>query len=130
MYIQKDITKGYNEYSNLEKNDAGTCMDVGLLILEEGETYIRVETEKEAAYLLLEGSVFFEYGDKKCTGNRPDTFHYDPWCLHVSKDTAVTIRANKHSEIYVQKTWNEKAFKPVLYGPKDTQIQHAGAAER
>lgn len=127
MYIKKNLIKGYNEYLNIEQNDCGTAMDVGLLILDDGDVYHQVEMDKEVAYLLLEGEVTFEYNGKTCTGSRPDTFYHNPWCLHVPKETAVQITSVGHSEIYVQKTVNDRSFDAKLYTPKDTHVQHAGA---
>ena len=39
MYITKDLKRGYNSYLSLDENNGeGSYMDVGLLILEEGDT--------------------------------------------------------------------------------------------
>ncbi|MGO5052524.1 5-deoxy-glucuronate isomerase [Lachnospiraceae bacterium LCP25S3_G4] len=127
MYIKKNISNGYNEYLNLQSNDYGTFMDVGLLVLEAGERYVQKDMEKEAAYLLLEGAVTFCYDAKKVHGERPDTFHYHPWCLHVPFGVEVELIASKHCEIYIQKTINNTFFEPKLYTPEDTIVQRAGA---
>lgn len=127
MYIQKSVASGYNEYLNLEQNDEGTMMDVALLVLEDGEVYCKEDADKEVAYLLLQGEVTFSYNEVSYKGNRPDTFHYEPWCLHVPKSTKVNITSHGHSEIYVQKTLNVNTFEAKLYAPEDVHVQHAGA---
>jgi len=127
MYIQKNAVNGYNEYLNLERSDAGTMMDVGLLLLDDGQSYSFTEPAKETAILLFEGDVTFSCCGNETRGTRPDTFHYNPWCLHVPCGTAVTVTSHGHSELYVQKTLNSRSFAPKLYHPEDTIVQHAGA---
>ncbi|MDR1800459.1 MAG: 5-deoxy-glucuronate isomerase [Lachnospiraceae bacterium] len=127
MYMDKDIKNGYNEYLSLEGEHYNTLMDVGLLVLDEGEEYVWESDSKEAAFDLLEGKVTFSYANKEVKAERPDSFHYEAWCLLVSKNTKVTITAETHSEIYVQATENERVYEPVMYTPDDVQTQHAGA---
>ena len=59
MYLQKNAVKGYNSYIDSSKDDYGTMMDVGLLILEKGDDFTFSDAESEAAFLLFfgEGSV-------------------------------------------------------------------------
>ena len=46
MYISKEIHHGYNSYIDTAKDDLGTQMDVGLLVMEAGDTYTIEESEK------------------------------------------------------------------------------------
>ena len=39
MYIQKEVKRGYNPYLVMGQNDCATNMDVGLLVLEPGDSY-------------------------------------------------------------------------------------------
>jgi len=125
MYIDKKPTTGYNQYLPAEGADIG--MDVGLLVLSPGETYVIHEPEKEIAALLLEGRCAFRFCGRVETADRPDCFGYDPWCLHVSMGTAIEITARMPCELYVQKTENPRTFEPKLYRPEDTLVTHAGA---
>ena len=59
MYIQKQVTKGYNPYLTMEQNDCATNMDVGLLVLDASDEYVFNEAEKEVALDLLIGKVNF-----------------------------------------------------------------------
>ena len=52
-------------------------------MLEPGDAYAFDEPEKELALDLLIGRVEFCYGGEAKTAERPDTFHYAAWCLHV-----------------------------------------------
>ncbi len=127
MYLNGKNGKGYNEYISLEKNDYGTMMDVGLLVLEKGDTFEIREPEKESAWLLLEGSVVYGWEQNRKDASRSDTFSCDPWCLHVPCGTRVFLNAVTRAELYVQKTENPLSFVPKLYGPEDIVIQCAGA---
>ena len=41
MYIEKDCKRGYTEYCRCEDNNGkGSLMDVGVLIMEDGDTYV------------------------------------------------------------------------------------------
>lgn len=126
MYIEKTLHNGYNPYLTLGKDDAGTGMDVGLLILEAGESWSWEDPDKEMAALLFEGKARFAWDGQEKEGERPDCFGYDPYCLHVGKGAKVVITALAHAEIYVQAALNERAFPAKFYAPEDTLIQHAG----
>ena len=39
MYMDKTPVRGYNAYLNMGRDDANTGLDVGLLILEPGDTF-------------------------------------------------------------------------------------------
>lgn len=127
MYFQKEAKRGYTPYLSIEGNDMATGMDVGLLVLEEGDEYDFCEAEKELALDLLIGKVTFVYGGAEAEAERPDTFRCAAWCLHVCCGTEVKVKALTHAELYVQKTLNERSFDAKLYSPEDIQVQHAGA---
>ena len=127
MYFDKEVVRGYNAYLTMGVNDQDTNMDVGLLVLESGDTYTWNEPDKELALDLLEGKVVFNWDGQSREAERPDTFHYAAWCLHVCRGTQVTVEARTHAEIYVQLTDNDRTFDARLYGPKDIMVQHAGA---
>ena len=39
MYFSKEVVRGYNCYIDRAKDDMGTMMDVGLLVMEKGDVY-------------------------------------------------------------------------------------------
>ena len=47
MYFTKELHRGYNAYIDTKVDDLGTQMDVGLLVMEDGDTYVIDEAEKE-----------------------------------------------------------------------------------
>ncbi|MBQ9389293.1 MAG: 5-deoxy-glucuronate isomerase [Synergistaceae bacterium] len=127
MYMQKEVTRGYNAYLTMGENDCATNMDIGLLVMFPGDEYTFKEAEKELALDLLIGKVSFTYNGESHEAVRENTFRNAAYCLHVCKGTHVTVKALEHAEIYVQKTDNEREFAAKLYAPSDIMVQHAGA---
>ncbi len=128
MYIEKTPVRGYNAYIDSAKDDLGTQMDVGLLVLEAGDTWEYHDVKKELAVLLFEGSVCFEWNGEKSQASRRDMFRDEAYCLLVCRGTQVTVRANSHAELYIQSTPNEREYPAKLYRPEDVIVQHAGAS--
>ena len=128
-YFNKNdqLHSGYNSYIDMNTDDMGTQMDVGLVVLEAGESYTYQDAAKEAALLLFEGKVTFAWNGQSVEAQRKETISCDAWCLHVCRDTAVTVTAQDHAEIYVQATLNDRAFDAKMYGPADIQVQRAGS---
>ena len=127
MYFNKDLHRGYNAYIDTAVDDMGTQMDVGLLVMEEGDTYRICDPAKETAVLLFEGRMELTYGDKTVSAERPDCFHYEAYCLLAPRNTEIKIKAVSHAEIYIQQTVNERDYEAILYTPETVQVQHAGA---
>jgi len=121
-----ELKNGYNAYIDMSQDDMGTLMDVGLLLMEEGDTYVFEEAEKEIAVLLFQGNVTYEWNDQKVEADRPDTFHSEAYCLHVCKGTKVTLTARAHSELYIQKTFNDRTFDAVMYDPSKIDVELKG----
>ncbi|MCD7859857.1 MAG: 5-deoxy-glucuronate isomerase [Firmicutes bacterium] len=121
-----ELTNGYNAYIDAASDDMGTQMDVGLLLMEAGDTYVYESEEKEVAILLFSGSVRYEWNAEAVEAQRPDCFHHEAYCLLAPRRTRITLTARCHSELYVQATRNERDYAPVLYTPKTVQTQHAG----
>ena len=127
MYFTVDLKRGYNAYINTASDDMGTQMDVGLLIMEEGDTYQICEAGKETAVLLFAGSATLRYGDQTAEISRKDCFHEEAYCLLAGCGTAIALTAHTHCELYIQQTANAVPFEAVLYTPETIQVQHAGA---
>lgn len=123
----EELKRGYNAYIDASVDDMGTQMDVGLLVMEEGDTFTIEEKEKETAVLLFAGSVTYQWDDKTVEASRPDCFRYEAYCLLAGKGTRIVLTAHSHSELYIQKTVNENPYEAVMYTPETVQVQHAGA---
>lgn len=127
MYFEKELHHGYNPYIDSAADDMGTLMDVGVLVLEAGDTYSICEAQKETAVLLLCGEADLRYGAEEVCISRPDCFRHEAYCLLAPKGTDILLTAKAHTELYIQQTVNEKTYAPILYTPETVQTQHAGA---
>ena len=127
-YMNKnaELKRGYNVYIDADADDLGTQMDVGLLLMEEGDSFTIEEPEKECAVLLFGGKVDIAWGNKHCEAERPDCFHYEAYCLLAPRRTKIVLTAKAHSELYIQKTLNDRDYEAVMYTPDTVQTQHAG----
>ena len=55
MYMDKQVKRGYNEYLRLEEGyGKKAMMDVGLLVMEAGDTISLRENRKEMAALVFD----------------------------------------------------------------------------
>ncbi len=127
MYLARELHNGYNAYIDSAADDLGTRMDVGLLLLDAGDGYVFSDPEKETAVLLFEGAVDLTFSGRTVRAERPDCFRHEAWCLLAPRGTEIRVTAHAHSELYVQKTVNDRDYEPVLYTPETVQVQHAGA---
>lgn len=128
MYIERPIVCGYNAYTSADVRDGeGSLMDVGLLVLEAGDTYTFEEPEKEYSWILLEGAATVTYSGGTVAMNRPDPFDHNPWCILLCAGEPCTLKAQAHSEFYVQKTYNDQRYPARLYRPEDVDTWRRGA---
>ncbi|MDO5399590.1 MAG: 5-deoxy-glucuronate isomerase [Eubacteriales bacterium] len=127
-YLNKPVRRGYNPYIDAARDDLGTAMDVGLLVLEAGDSYTIREPEKETAVLLFAGDVTLAWAGQSCHARRSDCFRQEAYCLLAPRNTEITVTAQGPSELYIQQTENCRDYAPVLYTPDTVQVQHAGAA--
>ncbi len=128
MYIEKKVTRGYNEYTDIDVNDgSGSLMDVGLLVLEAGDSYEFYSENKESSWLMFVGQATVEYDGKTVEMNRPNPFDYNPWCMLMSAGQRCILRAQSHSEFYVQATYNDNKYGTYLYTPETTDTWRRGA---
>ncbi len=127
-YFNKNdqLKRGYNPYIDAAKDDMGTGMDIGLLVLEPGDVYTIHEAEKETAVLLFAGEVTYQWDGKTVEASRPDCFHHEAYCLLAGKGTRIVLTARGHSELYIQQTVNEKPYEAVMYTPDTVQTEHKG----
>ena len=127
MYFDKELHRGYNVYIDAAADDLGTQMDVGVLVMEPGDTYAICDGEKETAVLLFEGAAELTYGEKTVLIERPDCFRHEAYCLLAPRRTKISLIAKSHAELFIQQTPNDRDYEPVLYTPETVQVQHAGA---
>lgn len=86
------------------------------------------QTRKLPACCLTATSTM-SWDDQSVDMVRPNPFDYNPWCLLVHKQTKIVITAKGPSNIYVQKTLNDKTepeFPNKLFRPEDTDTWARG----
>ena len=79
----KELKRGYNAYIDESTNYMGTLMNVGLLVMEDGDTYTYESADREVAILLFEGKVTYEYAGKTVEADRsiaPISSPLEPAC--------------------------------------------------
>lgn len=94
-------------------------MDIAVYELKKGEERTFSYPQSEMAVLLLTGEITFSWEGKKACGTRSSLIEEGPYCLHVSKDTTVTVTAKADSQVLVQSTENENSFESIFYRPED-----------
>ena len=131
MYIEKDLKRGYNTYLSTEVNNGeGSYMDVGLLILEAGDTYTFTDPEKEMSWILLTGGLEVTWDDQpSVTIDRPDPFSHSSYCMLQARGHKSEIKALKYSEVYVQATANDRDYESHLYRPDEIHSVWLGRKE-
>ena len=72
---------GYTPITTEGEATLDTMIDFGILRLRAGEVH-REKTEKEVAYLLMDGSAEFKFGDETASAERTSLFHEScPACM-------------------------------------------------
>lgn len=94
-------------------------MDITVYRMKAGQKRSFCLQTQELAALLVLGDVTWYWNGRTETGHRDSFITQGPYCLHVPKGTAVTVRANANSEVLVQSTENSASFAPVFYRPED-----------
>lgn len=113
------IKNGYNEITNMETKAQNMLMDVGIQKIAAGQAVTFQDSEKETAFLLMDGEVLFQWENKSKSAARASLFDESPSALHVSKNTQVKIEAIKDAEVLVQKTTNSGEFEAKFYDRED-----------
>lgn len=129
MYIDKKVQRGYNEYTSLDVNNGqGSWMDVGLLIMEAGDSFSFEEAQKEVSWILIKGQATVEFDDQTVTMDRPNPFDYSPFCLLICAGDTCQLTAQSHCEFYVQKSYNDRKYPAHLYTPDEVHTWHRGSS--
>ncbi len=94
-------------------------MNITVYRMAAGESRTFCYNREEMAILLVQGHIAFLWEGREETGLRHSFIEEGPYCLHVSRNTAVTVNALADSEVLVQTTCNETAFESVFYRPEN-----------
>ncbi len=94
-------------------------MNIAVHRMKAGETLTLCRATEETAVLLVLGKVIFRWDGCSETGQRDSFIEEGPYCLHVCRNTEVTVTAQADSDVLIQSTENERTFAPVFYRPED-----------
>ena len=104
-------------------------MTIRVKKFKENETITVKDEACETAFLLLKGEAEISWNCKTEKIKRANPFEKTPYCLHVPKNTDVTITAKEDTEILIEQTENERYFDPVFYTPDDILYQEFGKGQ-
>lgn len=135
MIIQRKGTGfplGYTSVTEIDGKHSNMLMDFGILKLEEGKSF-STDEEKERAFLLMTGSVRFEWAADAAADRsseeitRKSLLDEEPTALHVPAGAAVTITSlSGVAELAIQKVRNTAQFAPKLWKPGDYRSDRFG----
>lgn len=118
-----NLQNGLNLICNEDDN---VYMRVELLKLTNGETYSFCLEDREAAWLLLSGTVVYKWDDSEVVATRNDLFHDDAYCLHTPKNTNVVLTAQTDAEVLIQSKENDTVFESKMYDKSNIDKQFFG----
>ena len=112
-------SQGIKVLSRAGNADNDMMMNITVYRMKAGEERRFAGSGEETAVLLVLGDITFSWNGQKETGHRSSFIEEGPYCLHVCKDTQISVKANEDSEVLVQSTKNDREFQPVFYTPSD-----------
>ena len=110
----------------MKDNHPDMLMDIGIQVMEAGETLNISDAEKETVVLLLDGEVTFRWEGREADAVRRSIFDENPVALHVAYGVEISITAKDNAELLIQKTTNEKSFASRLYTQDDVGTEIFG----
>ena len=119
---QKILTTYDNEYRDMR-------MDIRVYRMEKGEIRTFKKEGEEMAILLLKGNVIYQMNEDRHEVSRKDVFTEGPWCVHVCRNSVVSVEALGASEILVQAAENEREFEGKIYAPQDAPWKYSGVGK-
>ena len=121
--------EGKKVVSQIDGINKEMLMDITVYRMKQGDTLEFTKQEEEAAVLLLEGIVSYEWLSRTEKAQRKDVFTQPPYCLHVCKGIRVKVTALSECEIIVQATKNENEFECHFYQPAECKIELMGETQ-
>lgn len=129
--LENPLFNEKNEKLLCEINGKNAEMNMNIKVkrLSKGETFTLCDDICETAFLILRGDLDIFWDGETENMKRRDPFEKKPYCLHVPKETAVSIKANEDSEFIIQQTENDIIFTPVFYTPETCLYQEFGKGQ-
>lgn len=122
----KEHPYGYTSVAEIGGAHAQAGMDFGILRMKKGDVF-EEQKDLECVYLLVYGSVTFEWNGKSETVSRRNCFDDGCTCLWVPAGTHVKITGvAEDTEITVHRTENDKTWEPILFTPATVEDEVRG----
>ncbi|MDD4414227.1 MAG: 5-deoxy-glucuronate isomerase [Oscillospiraceae bacterium] len=111
-----------------KENSACKMLEIDMLRLAKGQTYVYDEKDKEYALIILGGTctVTGKGLEYKGVGKRKNVFDGPATALYIPRNIKFTVTADTEVRISVCKSPAEKDFEPVLVNPEDVKIKDLG----
>lgn len=119
---------GLTEITRIGEAEDDTGIGLSALKLAAGDT-LETVTDKETAWLLMEGRAAVTADDLAATFERHSLFDESASCVHVAAGSRVTIACETDVEFTVYTVANAKPFAARLFRPGDVPNEHRGAGQ-
>lgn len=130
MFEKPDFnSNGEKILCEMNGKNAEMHMNIRIKRLEKSGTFTLFDEKNETAFLILRGDIQIFWNGEERNMHRASPFVKKPFCLHVPKNTQVSVQANMTSEILIQQTDNERKFEPVFYTPDMVLYQEFGKGQ-
>ena len=121
-----DFKTGYTSITEQDGKNPEMLLDFGILKMNKDDVHTD-EQKKERAWILIKGSVVFEWEGRRAEGVRASCFDENPVALHVPEGVPVKIYAAEDSELGVEACDNDKLFESKFYSKEDVRCDIFGA---
>ncbi len=112
--FRSGISYGYHPITFAGEKTLDTQISFAILKIAAGKSFKQTVAE-EAAFLHMDGSADFTVEGKEYSNKRNSLFNEAPFCIHLPKNSSISISAITDVELAVYGTPNDHYFPPVIY---------------
>jgi 5-deoxy-glucuronate isomerase len=127
-YLSFD-SEGKKVVARMDGINKDMLMDITVFHMKQGDTLEFQDKDKEMAFLLMEGTVEYQWLSQIEKAQRADVFTQPPYCLHICNDIKAKLIALTDCEILVQATTNDRTFDCHFYTPQECKIELMGETQ-
>ncbi len=119
---------GVTEITRLDEREDETGIAFAIVKLTAGDE-LELVTERETAWLLMDGVLDVRAGDASARWARASLFDELPSALHAGAGAAVAMHAVTPAELARYETASARPFASKLYAPEDVRDEHRGKGQ-
>jgi len=124
MFKNIELKYGVNRLSDSMQENV--LMDIFVYKGRIGEFLTILEEHKESSILLLQGEIEVSLSNEIFRFSRINVFEEEASCIHIPRNTKISIMCKSEVEFLIQQTNNESDFKSKIYEKKDIIKQTFG----